>query len=246
MTSKCFWIGTQPNGKAASRREAGDEQAFENVHWSLSQLTADEQVQAPRDRQGIPGAGMTDYLLQVKIKNGPMMRAMKSAGYPNGAQLAKATGVSPGIVGDYLNLKRAPVMTRRDPGMWKADVLKIAEVLNVGPSDLFPPQHINDPLAKNHAEFEMSFDDVENLISTHTQIDDRLQIEALMKNLTPREVDIVNRVYGIGVPKQELHEVAEDYGVGRTRIEQIAKRSLRHMKNPGHKRLTHHHARVMS
>ena len=62
------------------------------------------------------------------------------------------------------------------------------------------------------------------------QVDQRMEIEALLAPLQPRSRDIVLRFYGVGCPRQNMKEIARDYEVSHARIVQIRNKALRQMK----------------
>ena len=101
---------------------------------------------------------MKDYLIQVRVKNGYLHRRMREMGFPSNAALSRESGVSSSRIGQFLNLKSYPMS--RITGQWLAGVQALADTLNCLPEDLFPPQHIQDPLTKNEVEFEMNLDEV--------------------------------------------------------------------------------------
>ena len=101
---------------------------------------------------------MKDYLIQVRVKNGYLHRRMREMGSPSNAALSRESGVSASRIGEFLNLKSYPMS--RITGLWLAGVQALANTLNCLPEDLFPPQHIQDPLTKNEVEFEMNLDEV--------------------------------------------------------------------------------------
>jgi|TARA_R110000744_G_scaffold6208_1_gene21794 hypothetical protein len=94
----------------------------------------------------------SDYIVELRIRNGYMRKQMLAKGYYSNAELSRASGVSSSRVGTFMNLQTAPV---KKSGDWAVGVEEIAVTLNCFPEDLFPPQHLEQPLKKNKAELEM-------------------------------------------------------------------------------------------
>lgn len=101
---------------------------------------------------------MKDYLVQVRIKNGYMHRRMREMGFASNAALSRESGVHQSRIGEFLNLKSYPMS--RISGQWLAGVQALANTLNCLPEEMFPPQHIQDPLIKNEVEFELNLNEV--------------------------------------------------------------------------------------
>ena len=99
----------------------------------------------------------SDYIVELRIRNGYMRKQMLAKGYYSNAELSRASGVSPTRVGGFMNLLTAPV---KKSGDWAAGVAEIAVALKCLPEDLFPPQHLEQPLKKNRAELEMDLDQI--------------------------------------------------------------------------------------
>jgi RNA polymerase sigma factor (sigma-70 family) len=177
---------------------------------------------------------MNDYIVQVAVKNGPMLRAMRLAGFETAAELSRASGVGNTQIGKYLNLQVPPITKRGD---WSASVLKIAKTLRALPEDLFPPQHVRAALPNNRAEFEASLDDLERL-ATRTDLDEKIMLEQVtqtlldsLETLPPRSRRAVDIRYGLtsGHPKT-LSEVGKDLGVCTERAKQIIEAALRKLR----------------
>ena len=189
-----------------------------------------------------------DYILQVKVKNGPMLSAMRASGMETAADLSRATGVAPTIIGHFLNLLRTPV-TRH--GEWKLPVMQIAEALNVIPEMLFPEQHLSKALEKNKVEIELDLEDMEQLTSgisgemVINGIDDAQKTEAVdllrgaLDTIPARSQEILAMRYGLGGDAPStLAATADAFSVSPERIRQIEAKALRKLRHP--KRLGDH------
>lgn len=183
-----------------------------------------------------------DYIVQIKVKNGPMLRAMRSAGFNSARQLSLACGVTQSVIGSYLNLTRSPVYagskTGDKKGLWKEAIEKIAETLRTLPEELFPPQHIKTQLKQNTAEFETSLADIAQLVDQSRTPEDTLGakqgqklISDAIDTLTPREGEVIRRRYGLDKGHIEAqYEVGEALGISNARVHQIEQRALRKLR----------------
>tara|TARA_R110002051_G_scaffold162591_1_gene234212 strand:+ start:380 stop:1123 length:744 start_codon:yes stop_codon:yes gene_type:complete len=163
---------------------------------------------------------MKDYLLQIKIKNAPMMNMMRLNGIESAAELSRLSGASQTTIGDYLNLKEIPI---KQTGEWKPAVLKIADVLKVLPDMLFPEQHITKALKTNKVEGQVSFEDIGYLIDSRDIFVDQLseaiadeaendtldRLEECLGTLAIREQKVLAKRFGMDQKKNEQEEKKE-------------------------------------
>ena len=173
-----------------------------------------------------------DYLVTVSIRNAPMKRAMTAAGFETAAELSRATGVNQAEIGQYFGLKRTPYKKTGDFGL-RESAIKIAEALNVLPEDLFPPQHLNDPLEKNSSTAEMGVDEITKLsrgdVSMELLTDQKNILEKLSSELTERQKFAIE--FYSKEDETTLDELGEILEVSRERARQIYTIALRKMKN---------------
>jgi RNA polymerase sigma factor (sigma-70 family) len=180
---------------------------------------------------------MKDYLLQIKIKNGPMMSMMRVNGIETAAELSRASGVDQSTIGRYLNLQQVPFGVC---GGWRAPVERIAKCLKVPPEMLFPEQHLTKALKRNTIEGEVTLEEMGELVSTaginyiseeiEKETQDELydKLEKSMGTLDSRERKILEMKCG----GKTYDQVAEDFSVTRERIRQIEQRALRKLRHP--------------
>lgn len=118
--------------------------------------------------------------------------------------------------------------------------MRIAEALNAMPEDLFPPQHIRDPLERNTGEIESMFSELAGpdlsaaVLSSPedamVEKDLRQSLSTLLESLTERQARIIRARFGIDGLPQTLDQVAKAEGVQRERIRQIEAKALREMR----------------
>ena len=183
---------------------------------------------------------MKDYLLQIKIKNAPLMELMRLRGHTSAAELSRACGVANGTICRYLNLQEAPWSLPRNK--WKDSVIAIADYFQVIPESMFPEQHITKCLPKNSIEAEIDLNALEALSQgiLEPSIEDRLleesQINILdtaLNSLDNRERKVVEMRYGIGHPEpMTLHAIADAFSLTTERMRQIEAKALRKLRHP--------------
>ena len=180
-----------------------------------------------------------DYAITIKITNGRIKTAMQNAGIKNTAELARMAGVSQSAVGKIINLKRAPLTTA---GEWSNSVLKIADALGVLPDELFNSSQRIMAVQKNQVTKFVSQDEIHRFVTSEMNVD-RLEFlqdnaaieelqekavteiceEAMKESLTAREIQVLklHTVKGL-----TLSEISEQFGVSRTRVQQIERQAL--------------------
>ena len=179
-----------------------------------------------------------DYYLQFKIRNAPLLKAMRFMGFNTAAQLGRASNVAQSIIGRYLNLKLSPIHKRT--GKWHLPILKIAKALDAEPFDLFPPQHIKTPLKKNSGEISFSLKDFaffldrkyedspETLMIMEENKDTLIKF---LEKLTTRQMLAVRMRYGFeGKDKATYKEIGDALNVTLERARQIEKVGVRRLR----------------
>lgn len=183
----------------------------------------------------VPFEEVKDYTLQIKVKNGPMLEAMRRSGFKSARQLWLACAVSEQTIGRYLNLSYPPMDKK---GKWHKTILKIADYLNTSPDFLFPQQHITKVLERNQIEANVSLLDIQQLtgkLLTDGPETLMLQNEKLSKLkeavgcLTERERIVIEGRFYIN-KIESLEELGEKLKVSRERIRQIETIALKKMK----------------
>ena len=179
---------------------------------------------------------MSDYRVEVKVRNANILRLMEGRGIKTVAELCRASGTDNGSFGDVINLKRSPVSKK---GEWIPCVLKVCEYLFVMPADLFSQEQMT-PLKTNKGIVDIGFEDISRMLDDPSQ-DPSLRLErqdilgavgAVLEELTERERKIINLRFGIDGKEHNLLEVANIFGVTRERVRQIEAKALRKMRHP--------------
>lgn len=181
----------------------------------------------------------TDYILDVRIKNGPLLRALRMRGFRTPKAFCAATGFCYARILDYLSLRSAPI---RKKGDWKPAALALAKHLRLPPDSLFPEQHLEHALSRSRGEIEMSREDLCLMLAA--QQDEPCDPEAdlereqvhgrlleLMHGLTPREQQVLAGRFGFEAGQgKTLEEIAAELRVSQDRVWQIEAKALRKLK----------------
>lgn len=182
----------------------------------------------------------TDYILDVRIRNGPLLRALRMRGFKTPKAFCAATGFCYSTILKYLGLRRAPI--GRQTGDWKPAALALAKHLRLPPDSLFPEQHLEHALSRSRGEIEMSREDLCLMLAA--QQDEPCDPEAdlereqvhgrlleLMQGLTPREQQVLGGRFGFEAGQgKTLEEISSELKVGKERVRQIEAKALRKLK----------------
>ena len=179
---------------------------------------------------------MSDYRLEVKVRNANILRAMEARGIESVSELCRRIGASPTELGKIINLKKAPMLVSGD---WHPDVLKVCEYLFVMPSDLFSQEQM-EPLTTNRSSVDMGFEDISRLLDDPTQcpslrleqLDVANTFNSVLETLTEREQQVINLRFGLDGKEHSLLEVANIFGLTRKRVWQIEAKALRRLRHP--------------
>ena len=182
---------------------------------------------------------MTDYRVQIKVRNARLLRAIEKAGHQPGQIFAREVGISYTVhLLPYLNLKRTPF---DENGDLRPCAEKLCVFLNCLPDELWSEEQ-RYPLVTNAAEIELSAASVHELLASPSDCADPLSllekkqaaqaVDALLDTLTPREAEVLRLRHGIDGEPMNLEEMAKAKGCSRERIRQIEAKALRKLRAP--------------
>jgi RNA polymerase sigma factor (sigma-70 family) len=186
-----------------------------------------------------PPENSGDYVLQFKIKNGPLLRAIRMRTSMNLTKFCEVHGLSYTTTCAYLALRYVPLTKT---GKWKDSVLKLAHALRLPPDSLFPEQHLSQALKRSTGELNFSEADIRERLAPAASDPESLLIEGeknqklhdlLLRTLSPRELKVITKRWGLEDGQEHtLEELAEEEGVGRERIRQIERKALGKLQRP--------------
>lgn len=176
---------------------------------------------------------MKDYRVEVKIKNNYLHQAMLDHGIASAAELSRLTGITQVMIGDYLNLKRAPINTK---GQYAPSALTLAKFFDKPIEELFPIQHIQKPLKSNKFVSELDIIDVAMLLTGESKDPESLLIEAEtykleqdaieLTKLSPKERQFINsRLQG-----KRFEVIASELNITKQRVGQLHNKSIRKVR----------------
>ena len=182
---------------------------------------------------------MTDYRVQIKVRNARLLRAIEKAGHQPGQIFARVLGISyTGHLLPYLNLKRTPF---DENGDLRPCAEMLCVFLNRLPDELWSEEQ-RYPLLTNAAEIELSAANIHELVASPSDCADPLSllekkqaaqaVDALLDTLTPREAEVLRLRHGIDGEPMNLEEMAKAKGCSRERIRQIEAKALRKLRAP--------------
>jgi len=178
---------------------------------------------------------MSDYRIEVKVKNANILRAIKKKGYANVNRFCAVNNLSQSLFGAYVNLKRSPVNKHGD---WMPFVIKVAEALDVMPSDLFSHEQLI-PLDNNKSSADVSMEDIGTLLPAPMKSPLKLVLEqdakvtvdaALEGLLTEREAKVLRALSGIDQEPKTWRQIGEELDISHQRVRQIEARALRKLR----------------
>lgn len=183
---------------------------------------------------------MSDFHVTITVRNGPLLRAIRSLGFPSISAFAQHHNLRYSSVSQYLCLKLAPY--KPDSGRPRIDAVALADALGMAIDDLFPPAFLRRTLARNTLSLEMTQEQIEGMaLPPATPERALLQGEAgarvreLLTTLKPRERLVLEHRFGLNDKEQmTLEDVSKIIGTNKERVRQIESRALRRLSHPAH------------
>lgn len=185
---------------------------------------------------------MTDYRVEVKVKNNNLLRKLEECGYSSVGDFCRRNDKMcwTGTIGEFVNLKRSPLNAK---GQFHQVIYDICDILLCSPEELFSEVQLTTALESNRRtievnEAEMQFmlqNQCENLLLEDQLDRDRLssKMDELLKTLTPREAKVIRARFGLdGRGAQTLEEIGRLFDVNKERIRQLEAKALRKLRHP--------------
>jgi DNA-directed RNA polymerase sigma subunit (sigma70/sigma32) len=176
---------------------------------------------------------MSDYKLELRIKNGKLAKLMDDRGFRTAADLSRSTGVSPQELGDIINLRKS-AYTRK--GEVRATVQRLCDALLVSPEEIYPVDNLYSSLKNNkYEEYVLSQQMIRISNNDETMEQKYLDSEGAVLRiignadyLTDREKVIIEKRFNHDITYSEL---SNEMGVCTERVRQIEARALRKMRH---------------
>lgn len=170
---------------------------------------------------------MSDYNVQVKVRNNNILKALSEVGYSPGYKFCEKCGITYTTLNQLINLKLAPVT---DKGDIRDCVIKLCEFLNKEPMQLFSEEQMYMALDSNKSFREVSYEEMEAIGIGYSMDENVFLREKVMEaigKLRPRDAKIiVDRFYN----NKPTYQIADELGVSQGRANEIIKRALRIMR----------------
>lgn len=205
------------------------------------------------------GDCLKDLRLEIKIKNNLIWKRIKDKfGDISVAEFCRINNLYQTEVGKYLTFKKNPVGSKKPRGLgkiglilaeiegenyfWKKIPVRLAEILDCEPAELFP-EHLRETRKNQYAiEVESRGLLSEGIYPSPEKylIDGELKetISNLIETLTPREEKVLKARFGINGQKTEsLEDIGKKFNVEKERIRQIEEKALRKMRHPSKSKL---------
>jgi hypothetical protein len=174
-----------------------------------------------------------DYEVEIRVRNGRIATAMKKIGIESVAELARKTGGSRKTIYGIVNMRISPLDRY---GEWLDDVLKIAEVLDCLPMDLFNEHQLNAAVEKSRIQVPMSTDQLACFLGQmrgptteeeiEEMVDKRLMLNRAMKYLSERE----SQALAMRLDNLHYEDVAQEMKISRTRAIMLLKKATYKVK----------------
>jgi hypothetical protein len=180
-----------------------------------------------------------DYHLTITVKNNLLLSMMKARGIESVSELSRQSGVSQGVLGDYLRLLKPACSPHT--GDFFPSVTKLCEFFKCLPDHIFPEEHLHTPLETNTSSVEVSMEELKSIpglvssspetVLISAEVDNALDIA--LNSLTARQQDVVRMRFGLLDGKEYTYrEIGEKYDVSSGRVQQIEKKALRLLSHP--------------
>lgn len=182
---------------------------------------------------------MTEYLVEVKVRNNLLLRRMKEAGIGSATELSRQTGIAVASIFSMLNLKLS-LYNPQGQLRWQWET--IADFLRVMPEEIVPKEVRVKALESNKKVVESSWEDLltsspeVRMIESDATTSLGEAINSL--NLSPKRKAIYLSYRGIlGYPSRTAEELAKRYKVTSSYIHLAVRQVDERLKRKKHLKL---------
>lgn len=182
---------------------------------------------------------MDEYNVQVKIRNGKLLRKMKEKNIESVAGLVSLLEEKYGQKGGLLteiyylvSLKKSPLDRH---GMYTKTCIMLCDFFQCAPDDIFTSDQLEGIVhEKNSFEMDVDASRIHSLQNQNPEhFIEKKEIHKLLNTLTEREQKVVCLHFGLnGDVPLNLYQLAPIFDVSVERVRQILGKALRKLGNP--------------
>lgn len=177
---------------------------------------------------------MSEYRIDLKVRNNLLLKAIEDAGYKNTAHFCKTYGLQQTLLGELLNLKVAPL---RKDGTFRQIATELMDIFGALPEDLWTHEQLTMELETNKGKLDVDKAEMVRLMDrTATGVLEHLtpeesmetkiiqdKVNKILDGLAPQPKKVLRLLYGVEIndDKKTLEQVGAMFDVSRERIRQI-------------------------
>jgi len=166
-----------------------------------------------------------DFNIKMTVRNARLLREIRKHS-DSVAAFCKKNGLKYTSINALICMRVTPVSPKM--GNWRPIALDLSAALGVAPELLWPEHLVDLKLSKSTAEAEMSFGEVQNLLTAEQSYQQRELLQRWISTLTPREQKVLRMRY---FENYGLDEVGKEIGgVTAGRVQQIEAKALRKLR----------------
>lgn len=188
---------------------------------------------------------MSDYRIDIKVRNNNILRMIESRGYISALQFCNASGYGYNTLIKLINMKDAPI---GKDGNYRQIVHTLCEKLDCIIEELFSSAQMEAALESNHRTFQVNEAEMKFMLTNTTEqrllediVDDEKREAAfsdMLDTLCPREKLVVERRFGLnGHDPHTYDELAKHFDVTRERVRQIERKAINKLRHPSRRKL---------
>ena len=166
---------------------------------------------------------MSDFNIQIKVRNGRLLRAIRGVS-DSTADFCRKAGLHQSQVAGLLTMRVSPLNKTNE---WREIAHNICSYVGCEPDELWPQHMQRMLLKKSEAEIDLSAAEVFAIAGNgETDMINRNLLTHFTKSLSPKQIEVVGRRQR----GETLEEIAADFGVTRERIRQFENKAMRNMR----------------
>lgn len=170
---------------------------------------------------------MSDFNIQIKVRNGRLLRAIRQK-YGTSAELCRKCGIGGNVLSRYLVMKESPILMNGD---WKESAFDVSSALGMEPEEIWPDYMRQIALRRSVVELDASVDQIATLSSGEGEMAIKLAAMKIIEThrIMPRYREVIRMRIEDGLTLEEAGKVV---GVTRERIRQMECKALRELRHP--------------